>query len=112
MTKQPDLKTILDSSATGAFNRLIELQSQGVDLTPTPFSEWSNRPTPDNPTCKKPILRALSTTFFEDGWERYTGLVKTKTLKPLLELYVAHHNTVYSYDLSAELNNSLESLMD
>jgi hypothetical protein len=107
MKKPKNLYGIVGSKAVNAYDRLKELQSQGISVNPIPFSNWrdwcskSNTPTELSPNY---------TIFFSDGWDRYTDRVKGQPAKPVFELYVAGHNIVYTYSLKTSLIAKLVSL--
>lgn len=107
MVNHTNLKEVVESNATSAYNRLEELQSQGVEVSPIPFMAWRDN---TGELSSAPPLVPEFTTFFTDGWDRYTGSVKGVSNIPILELFVAGHNTVYAYSLDVGLTDNLESL--
>ena len=108
MEYKETLKDVLNSNADSAYDRLKEIQYQGINVNLIPFCDWVD-------TCKtkgfSTILIPEITTLYPDGWERYTEFAKGKKEGPLLELYVAGHNTVYVYLLDFSELEKIESLM-
>jgi len=109
MVEPTNLADVVSSPALTAYERLKELQNMAVVVDPIQFQMWREQKQKNG---YETTLHPNSTTLFEDGWETYHGMGNSRDgmFTPLLELYVAGHNTVYIYNLRSELTKNLSSL--
>ena len=88
---------------------------QGISLDPVPFSEWFRE---SQGSIGEVTLSPSCTVFFPDGWERYSGMLREAGVPesprhgPVMELYVAGHNTVYEYNLAADKLDAMIALSE